>query len=170
MEEILMPGPAQWPVPTTHSIVVAGLPLYMEFEHAAEVTTAAILPGDLVEFAGTTNCDVKAAQDDSTIVIGVADISPQSASTPPRGGDRTTAYQEGDQVKIVRGPLLVMLRIKTSEDISCGEMVQPAASGEVKAYICVTDNDCQRIAQAMETSSVVTTAFQWGLFALERFG
>ena len=63
-----------------------------------------------------------------------------------------------------------MFRIATSEDIQCGEFVQPAASGEVKAYLCVTDNDCQRIAQALETTSVSTTSFQWGMFALERFG
>lgn len=37
----------QWPVPTTHSIVVGGLPLYMEIEAA---TSSAILPGDLVQF------------------------------------------------------------------------------------------------------------------------
>ncbi len=166
-----MPGPAQWPVPTTHSIVVAGLPLYMEFEQGTETGTAAILPGDLVEFTSPgADCTVKAGQADSETIIGVADISPQSATTPPRGGDRTTAYAAGDQVKIVRGPLLVMLRIATSQDIACGEFVQPAASGEVKAYICVTDNDCQRIAQAMETTSISTTTFQWALFALERFG
>lgn len=158
----------QWPTPTTNSIVVAGLPLYMEFEHG---DGTAILPGDLVEFnSPPTDCTVKAGQDNSESIIGVADISPESATTPPRGGSRTVAYAEGDQVKIVRGPLLVMLRIATGQDIQCGEFVQPAASGEVKAYICVTDNDCQRIAQAMETTEVSTTSFQWGLFALERFG
>lgn len=158
----------QYPVPSSHSIVVGGLPLYMEIEAASG---SAILPGDLVQFNNPgTDCTVKEGQADSTNVIGVADISPQSATTPPRGGDRTTAYAAGDQVKIVRGPLTVMLRIATSADIACGDYVQPAASGEVKEYICVTDNDCQRIAQALETTSVSTTAFQWGMFALERFG
>jgi len=139
----------------------------MEFEHGSEV---AILPGDLVEFVSTSDCTVKAGQADSSKIIGVADISPQSATTPPRGGDRTTAYAAGDQVKIVRGPLTVMLRIAANSDIGCGDYVQPAASGEVKEYYCVTDNDCQRIAQALETTTLSTLTFQWGMFALERFG
>jgi len=159
----------QYPVPTTHSIVVGGSPLYLEFEAA---TNSAILPGDLVQFnsPGTGDCTIKEGAADSTEVIGVANISPQSATTPPRGGDRTTAYAAGDQVEVVRGPLTVMLRVATSEEIQCGEFVQPAASGEVKAYVCVTDNDCQRIAQSLEYLTQNTTSFQWGMFALERFG
>lgn len=158
----------QWPVPTTHSIVVAGMPLYMEFEAGSAGDD--ILPGDLVEFVTNTDCTVKAGQADSTEVIGVADISPQSATTPPRGGDRLTAYAAADQVKVVRGPICVMLRIELGSTIGCGDYVQPAASGQVKEYYCVTDNDCQRIAQALESTSVSTTTFQWAMFALERFG
>jgi hypothetical protein len=157
-----------YPVPSTHSIIVGGLPLYMQIEAASG---SAILPGDLVEFNNPgADCTVKEGQADSSTVIGVADISPQSATTPPRGGDRTTAYAAGDDVLIVRGPLTVMLRIATASNIACGDYVQPAASGEVMEYYCVTDNDCQRIAQSLETVSVSTTAFQWGMFALERFG
>jgi len=158
----------QYPVPTTHSIVVGGLPLYMEFEAA---TSSGILPGDLVQFNNPgADCTIKEGQADSTTIIGVADISPQSATTPPRGGDRTTAYAAGDSVKVVRGPLTVMLRIAVNSDIACGDYVQPTSSGEVKEYLCVTDNDCQRIAQALETTAVSTLVFQWGMFALERFG
>lgn len=161
----------QYPVPTTHSIIVGGVPLYMEFEQGAETGAALILPGDLVEFtAPSADCSIKAGQADSDAIIGVAKISPVGAIATPRGGDRLTAYAEGDPVSVVRGPLTVMLRIASSQDIQCGEMVQPAASGEVKAYICGTDHDCQRIAQALETTAVDTTTFQWGMFALERFG
>ena len=158
-----------FPVPSTHSIVVGGLPLYMEIEAA---TSSAILPGDLVQYnnPGASDCKIKEGADNSTEVVGVADISPQSATTPIRGGSRTVAYAAGDQVKFVRGPLTVMLRVAQSEQIQCGEFVQPASSGEVKAYICITDNDCQRIAQSLETLTQNTTAFQWGMFALERFG
>ena len=157
-----------YPVPSTHSVVVGGLPLYLQIKAA---TSSGILPGDLVEFnTPGTDCNVKEAGADTTLCIGVADISPQSATTPPRGGDKTTAYAAGDDVLIVRGPLTVMLRIATASDIACGDYVQPAASGEVKEYYCVTDNDCQRIAQSLETVSVSTTTFQWGMFALERFG
>ena len=158
-----------YPVPTTNSIVVGGMPLYMEFEAA---TSSAILPGDLVQFNSPAagDCTIKEGAADSTEIIGVADISPQSTTTPPRGSSRTVGWAAGDRVKVVRGPLTVMLRVATSEQIQCGEFVQPAASGEVKAYICVTDNDCQRIAQSLETLTQNTTSFQWGMFALERFG
>ncbi len=157
----------QYPQPTTHSIIVGGLPLYLEFEAASD-----ILPGDLVQFNSPAagDCTIKAGVVDSTEIVGVADISPQSASTPPRGGERAEAYIVGDQVKVVRGPLTIMLRVAASEQIQCGEFVQPADSGEVKAYICVTDNDCQRIAQSLETHAQDTTSYQWGMFALERFG
>jgi len=161
----------QYPVPTTASILVGGLPLFMEFEQGAEVGTALILPGDLVEFTNpSADCSVKAGQADSSSIIGVANIHPVGTATPPRGGDRITAYAAGDTVEVIRGPITVMLRVATSEQIQCGEMVQPAASGEVKAYVCGTDTDCQRIAQALESLTQDTTAFQWGMFALERLG
>jgi len=157
----------QYPVPTTHSIIVGGLPLYLEFEAASE-----ILPGDLVQFNSPAagDCTIKAGANNSQEIVGVAAISPQSATTPPRGGERAEAYIAEDQVKVVRGPLTIMLRVAASEEIQCGEFVQPAASGEVKAYVCGTDNDCQRIAQSLETLTQNTLSFQWGMFALERFG
>ena len=157
----------QYPVPTTHSILVGGLPRFLEFEQGAEVGTALILAGDLVEFTNApADCTVKAGQADSTIVLGVANIHPVGAVTPPRGGDRITAYALGDTVEVINGPITVMLRIEASQDIQCGEMVQPAASGQVKAYVCGTDEACQLIAQALETTSVDTTTFQWGMFQL----
>lgn len=160
----------QYPVPTTNSIVV-GTPsgiLYMEFEHGSGT---AILPGDLVQFTNpAADCTVKAGAADSEEIIGVADIWAASQTTPPRGSDRVTAYAAGDQVLCFRGSVICMLRIASSETIQCGEFVQAAASGEVKAYVCGTDNDCQRVAQALESTAQDTTSFQWGMFALERFG
>jgi hypothetical protein len=157
----------QYPIKATHAILVGGLPRFLEFEQGAELTTALILPGDLVEFTSPpTDCTVKAGQADSTTILGVANIHPVGAVTPPRGGTRTVAYAAGDSIEIINGPITVMLRIATSADIQCGEFVQPAASGEVTAYICGTDNDCQRIAQALETNTADTQAFQWGLFQL----
>ena len=157
----------QYPIKATHAILCGGLPRFLEFEQGAELTTALILPGDLVEFTNPPNdCSVKAGQADSEAIIGVANIHPVGAVTPPRGGDRLTAYAAGDSIEIINGPITVMLRIATSEDIQCGEMVQPAASGEVKAYVCGTDEVCQLIAQALETNTADTTAFQWGFFQL----
>ncbi len=157
----------QYPIPATHAILVGGLPRFLEFEQGTETGAALILAGDLVEFTNPPNdCSVKAGQADSTIVLGVANIHPVGSATPPRGGNRTTAYAAGDTIEIINGPITVMLRIATSQDIQCGEMVQPAASGEVKAYVCGTDEVCQLIAQALETNAADTTAFQWGMFQL----
>ena len=157
----------QYPVPTTWSILVGGLPRFMEFEQGAEVGAALILPGDLVEFTNApADCSVRAGQDQSTIVIGVANIHPVGTATPPRGGDRLTAYEAGDTIEVINGPITVMLRIQASQDIQCGEMVQPAAGGEVLAYICGTDEACQLIAQALETTAADTTTFQWAMFQL----
>uniref|UniRef100_A0A6M3LY15 Uncharacterized protein n=1 Tax=viral metagenome TaxID=1070528 RepID=A0A6M3LY15_9ZZZZ len=158
----------QYPIAATNKILVGGVPLHMEFEAA---TSSAILPGDLVQFnIPASDCNIKEGANDSEEIIGVADITPTPGATPPRGGNRVTAFAAGDQIVVLRGPLTVMLRVATSEEIQCGEFVQPAASGEVKAYQCGTDNDCQRIAQSLETLTQDTEAFQWGLFALERFG
>ena len=159
----------QYPIKATKGILVdgkAGIRFY-EFKQGAEVTTHLILPGDLVEFTNPPNdCTVMAAGVDTTVALGVANIHPQGAVTPPRGGDRLTAYAESDTIEIMSGPIVVMLRVDTSAGVECGEFVQPAASGEVKPYVCGTDNDCQRIAQALETITADTTAFQWGVFAL----
>lgn len=159
----------QYPVPSNNSIIVGSVSggFYMEFEAAS-----AILPGDLVQFNSPAagDCTIKAGANNSEEIIGVAAISPQSASTPPRGGERATGYAAGDQVKVIRGTWAVMLRVAASEQIQCGEFVQPAASGEVKAYVCGTDNDCQRIAQSLQTLAQNTLSYQWGMFVLERFG
>ena len=158
----------QYPVPTTHSILVGGVPLFMEFEQG---DGTAILPGDLVQFNSPgADCSVKAGAADSEEIIGVANIHPVGTATPPRGSARTVDYEEGDTIEVIRGSLTVMLRIEASQEIQCGEFVQAAASGQVKAYVCGTDNDCQRVAQALETTAQDTESFQWGMFALERFG
>ena len=158
----------QYPVPTTRSILVGGVPLFMEFEQG---DGTAILPGDLVQFNSPgADCSVKAGAADSEEIIGVANIHSVGTATPPRGSARGVDYEEGDTVEVIRGSLTVMLRIEASQEIQCGEFVQAAASGQVKAYVCGTDNDCQRVAQALETIAQDTTTFQWGMFALERFG
>ena len=160
----------QFPVPSTNSIVVGGYGSvrWLEYEQGAEVDTALILAGDLVEFTSPgADCTVKAAQADSVGVIGVSRIHPQGTDTPVRGSDRVTAYQAGDMIEIVNGPITVMLRYNANASgVSCGEFVQPAASGEVALYECGTDNGCQRIAQALETLTADTEAFQWGMFQL----
>lgn len=152
----------QYPQRANNMIITGGLPLWMSFTAYQD-----ILPGEVLEFAA--GCTVKPAVADSTEAVAIADISVQSSSTY-RGGSRTKAYIAGDQVRCFRGPVTCMLRLITAAEISCGEMLQPAADGEVDAYICATDHDCQRIAQSLETLSTNTLTFQWIHVALERFG
>lgn len=162
----------QFPVAPNHSIVVgtaSGIS-YMEFIAASG---SAILPGDLVQFNNPpADCTVKEGQDNSEEVIGVAEVHPTwiQATGTIKPGDLATAYVAGTPVLILRKAFTVMLRVAASQEIQCGEFVQPAPSGEVKAYECGTDNDCQRIAQSLQTLAQDTTAFQWGVFALERLG
>ena len=152
----------QYPQRATNMIITGGLPLWMSFTAYED-----ILPGQLVQFAAA--CTIKPGTEDSTETVAVADISVQSSSTY-RGGSRTKAYIAGDQVRCFRGPVTCMLRLEASEEISCGEMLQPSADGEVKAYDCASELDCQRIAQSLETLAVNTLAMQWIHVALERFG
>lgn len=142
-----------WPLASTHSILVGGHPHIEEFEAAGD-----IFPGDLVEFNNATAADktIKAAVVDSTAVIGVADISVDNIAL--RGGKRASKYEQYDVVKVIKGVINVMLRLAPSQDIDRGEMLQPAASGEVKAYECGTDNACQLIAQSLEDVVTYTDA------------
>ena len=153
----------QYPVPATHAILVGGLPRFLEFEQGAETGTALILPGDLVEFTNPgADCTVKAGQADSIRVLGVANIHPVGAATPPRGSKRAAAYAAGDTIEVINGPIVVMLRFAAhASGISCGQFVQPAASGEVSVFACGTDNDCMFIAQALETLAADTISYQW---------
>jgi len=145
---------AQWPVAASQAILVAGVPLEMEFE-----CTGDIYPGDVVEFDTTACPKIKAGANETDGIIGVADIS--MGSYTGRGAKRTVAYESGDQVKVISGDILVMLRLANSNAITCGDHLQPAASGEVKAFVCGTDNACELLAQAFESKSSNTLAMQW---------
>ena len=145
---------AQWPVAPAQAIVDAGVPLEMEWEANGD-----IYPGDVVEFDTAACPKIKAGTDDATGVIGVAEIS--MGSYTGRGAKRTVPYEAGDQVKVVSGDILVMLRLVNSVAITCGDHLQPAPSGEVKKYVCGTDEACQLVAQAVESKASLTTSFQW---------
>jgi len=141
-----------WPVAANNAIFVGGLPMIEEFEASEE-----IFPGALVEFTNADALDktIKAGTVDSTAIIGVADISVDNKAL--RGGKRASAYAAKDVVKVIKGVINVMLRLKGGEDIDRGEMLMPAASGEVKAYNCATETSCTLIAQSLEDKVAYTT-------------
>lgn len=142
-----------WPLASTNSIFVGGHPHIEEFEASAD-----IFPGDLVVFTNASALDktIKVAEADAVDVIGVADISVDNIAL--RGGKRSSKYEAEDVVKVIKGVINVMLRLAANQDIDRGEMLQPAASGEVKAYECGTDNACQLIAQSLEDVITYTDA------------
>ncbi len=142
-----------WPFPSTNSILVGGYPHIEDFE-----ASESIFPGDLVEFTNASAADttIKPGVVDSNAIIGVADISVDN--TALRGGKRASAYAASDVVKVIKGVINVMLRLAANQDIDRGEMLQPAASGEVKAFECGTDNACQLIAQSLEDVITYTDA------------
>ena len=73
----------------------------------------------------------------------------------------------GGQVDLViKDVINMMLRLAAAEDIDRGDMLMPAASGEVKAYNCSTENSCTLVAQSLE-DKVNFTLFTWVLVELK---
>jgi len=141
-------------VPALNKVEVGGVPLEMEWEASGE-----IYPGDVVEFDQTDCPKIKAGTASSDGILGVAAVSVGSITM--RGAKRTVAYAASDQVKVICGPIVVMLRLAASADITCGDHLKAADSGEVDEYTCASDTACALLAQALETLSVNTLAFQW---------
>jgi len=143
-------------VPPANSIIIDGDPLWLEFEAAPG---SAILPGDIVEF-NTTYCTggyskVKEAALNTEGAIGVADVEPQYARDVP--------YVVGAAVLIACGTIHTLLRLAASQEITCGDHLKPAASGEVAKFTCYEatadwygGNPCLMIAQATYSYASLT--------------
>jgi len=145
----------QYPTPSTNSIRVS---TEQSLEHEFEAY-GTIMPGDVVEFVGGGDCRIRAGTDGSDTIIGVAVLA--HASVTGRGSQRTSGYTTGDQVKVISGPVTVMLRLKAGEQIDCGDHLKAAPSGEVQEYTCATDNSCQLLAQALVALAQDTVNMQW---------
>jgi hypothetical protein len=138
-----------------NAILVNGVPLRHEWEAAPG---SAILPGDLVEF-NTNYCThgeakIKEAAALSELVLGVADVEPWHP--------KTVAYDAGDNVKVISGNIVVVLRLAAGNDVVCGDLLKPAASGEVQILDCEDgtddpdENACLKMAQALNTYASAT--------------
>ena len=143
---------------TDYGILVAGLPLFMEWE-----AYGTIYPGMAVMFQSEgiiTPCT------DGSNPVGIADIA---MATQDGNGSRRKAdcddnvadaddnpYDAGDQVKVISGPIIVKLILGPNEDISAGEKLQcDDTAGMVQDYDCSTTADpCAIIAEALETMAV----------------
>ena len=139
---------------TDYGILVAGLPLFMEFE--AHQTT---YPGYTVMMHAegiVKNCTEGANP------VGIADIA---MATQDGNGSRRyylcddnvaeaddNPYVAGDQVKVISGPIIVKLVLTAAEVVVVGEKLECALeAGQVQDYICsTTSNPCSIVAEALE--------------------
>jgi len=141
---------------TDYGILVAGLPLFMEFE-AYET----IYPGMVVmmQAEGIVKKCTEGANP-----VGVADIA---MATQDGNGSRRyylcddnvdetedNPYVAGDQVKVISnaGGILVKLILEEAEVITVGEKLECGeTAGMVQDYICSTTSDpCAIVAEALE--------------------
>lgn len=148
-----------WDCSTLHGILVAGLPLFMEYE-----ADGTIYPGMVVEFTATDG-HVKAADTKGDNIIGVADIA---MATQDGNGSRRKAdcdpnvdseddnpYATGDQVKVINGTIIVMLILEAGNDIVPGDKLQVGdTDGMVTEMSCAlaSANPCSLIAESLETA------------------
>jgi len=149
----------QWPVAAQNAILVGGLPLFFEYE-----AYDTIYPGYVVQLdVGLADYYVRRCTAEGVNVIGVADLA--QASQTGRGtwrkydcndesddSDRDLPYLQGDQVKVISGPIHVMLVLCASQDIEAGMKLQccDGSPGMVQEYLCVTATPCGLVAEAME--------------------
>lgn len=153
----------QWPVPSNNSILVAGIPLEMEFE-----ADGTIWPGMGVEYTGANSYTVQACNHLGDNLIGIADKS--QASLTGRGawrkdvavaqGKTAYYYTTGDELKVISGPVIVMLLLAPlNQTINEGDKLQcyGTVPGTFTVLPCglTTTDPCALVAEAME--SVTTT-------------
>lgn len=116
-----------------NAILYAGQPEIQEME-ARTVTTFG--PGRFV-IADTTEYQCQVAADASAIVLGIADVPSDQKLTgyyvPTAGGALTKTFTAGDQIRVLRGDIVVKAVAKSAETIVVGTRLVTAAAGMVKA-------------------------------------
>ena len=109
-----------------NAILVSGNPIYEEYELEGTVTYA--YPGKLV-VPGTYTYQCQIADANSPDVIGVLDVMPDKKLTTMYS--TSTPYALGDQVRVIRGDCVVMLRGDHSASITVGTKVEAGDEGNV---------------------------------------
>lgn len=116
-----------------NAILYAGEPEIQEME-VQTVTTFG--PGRLV-IAGTAEYQAIVAPATSLLVLGVADVpSDQKLTeyyTPTAGGALTKTFTAGDQIRVLRGDIVVKLVCDSAATIIVGTRLIAAAEGMVTA-------------------------------------
>jgi len=117
-----------------NAILYAGDPDTMQ-EYEAK-TIANLAPGRLV-ITDTYEYAIKVADAAATTLLGVADVMPENKltlmQTEIAAGTPLATYAAGDQVRVLRGDIVVKLLAKSGETIAVGTRLISAANGMVAA-------------------------------------
>lgn len=168
----------QWPVPSSNSILVGGLPLFHEYE-ASET----IYPGMVVSFTANLGAGVAVTvrpcgfgEDPVGVALkAMADQTGRGSWMVPgcTGAESTTKnlpYLTGDQVKVVSGDVFVMLILDEEEDLVPGDKVQCSNSthGYVEEFYCdgTTSDPCDLVAESLEKVTSTTGECEYFLAKL----
>jgi hypothetical protein len=116
----------QRPVQAVNAILVSGNPIYEEYELEGTMTYA--YPGKLV-VPGTATYQCQIADANSPDVIGVLDVMPDKNLTTMYTD--SAPYTVKDQVRVIRGDCVVMLRADHAGSITVGTKVEAGAEGNV---------------------------------------
>lgn len=120
-------------VQPANAILYAGTPVTQEMEVK---TIANLAPGRLV-ITDSNDWDIKVAGAAALTVLGVVDVMEDvkltSMQSESASGAPTTTYAAKDQVRVLRGDIVVKLLVKSGETIAVGTKVEAAANGMIQA-------------------------------------
>jgi predicted RecA/RadA family phage recombinase len=147
-----------------NKILYAGQPNYQEMEVE---TAETIAPGRLL-IKGTAQYQCAVAGATTMECIGVADVMADRKltlmQTETAAGTPLDTYDAGDQIRVIRGDVIVKLLLLSGQTITVGERVEAAANG-----MCQTetgDGSGAAVGYAVENSTAPATCCEWILVKL----
>lgn len=147
-----------------NKILYAGQPNYQEMEIETQDTIA---PGRFL-ITGTAQYQCKVAGAGTLEAIGVADVMPDvkltAMQTEIATGVPLDYYDAKDQIRVIRGDVIVKVLLKSGETITVGERVEVAANGMVVTE--AADGSGKAVAYAVENSTAPATVCEWILVKL----
>jgi len=144
-----------------NAILYAGQPVIQEMEVE---TVSEFCPGKLV-IVDTEDYQCQVSTNGSVIVLGVADVPSDEKLTDyiteSAAGTVTTTFTAKDQIRVLRGDIVVKLMALSGETIAVGTKLVSAANGLVKAGATAG----QVIGYSLE-SPTLTSSCKWVLVKL----
>ena len=150
-----------------NAILYAGQPLVQEMEVK---TVTDLSPGKLC-IVDTNDWDIKVAGADAANVLGVCDVPSDEKLTlmtveaVEGTNTSTTEFTAKDQVRVLRGDIVVKLMAQSGETINVGTRLVSAACGLVKAATADSGAPEDIVGYSLE-SPVLTSSCKWVLVKL----